>query len=353
MIAKGFYMIKKPILTAVAVCLTISLIILTFLSRTVMTANQVEVTYVNPEKKDIITSCDLTGLVEYENTYEVKYDIPLFVTDVFVSPGENVGANKVLMEVDARELALELKKKEFAVLQAQNSDTGDELEQMRLEIAKEDLAIFREKYPTDGKIRAGFAGMVYSVNAMPGETMEPNTNLTSISGKNSAANVVFYLPEDDAFFFTVGDNALLYYTETYDFDDNSQAFSFMKNSNISGKRYVLKDNLYKFYVPIQSEYIYHGQQIQLKITNKSPVYETVIPCEALHQGSNETFFVYVLKQRNGLFGDEYYPELVNVNVMYGNGIHAAINTVNIRLRDSIVNWSSGYLIPGETVRVLN
>jgi len=344
---------KKPILTAITVCLICALVILTFLSRTIMTANQVEIIYGSPEKKDIITSRDLAGVVEYENVYEVSYDIPLFVTGVFFAPGESVGANKVLMEVDAREFALELKKKEFAVLQAQNSDTGDELGQMRLEIAKEELSLFREKYPTDGKIRAGFAGMVYSVNAVPGETMKPNTSLISISRINSAANVVFYLPEDDAGFFTVGDSALLYYTETYDFDDTSQAFSFMKNSNISGKQYILKDNLYKFYVPIQSEYIYHGQQIQLKITNKSPVYETVIPYEALHQGPNETFFVYVLKQRNGLFGNEYYPEAVNVNVMYENGISAAINTVNIRLRDSIVTWASGYLIPGETVRVLN
>ena len=345
--------IRKPLLTAVAVCLTIALVVLTFLSRTIMTANQAEVIYTNPEKKDILTSRDIVGVVEYEDTYEIAYDIPLLITEVFVSPGESVGTNKVLMEVDARELTLELRKKELAVLQAQNDNTGDELGQMRLEIAEQELALFKAKYPTDGRVRAGIIGTVYNVNAAPGETLEAGVSLASISAGNSAANAVFYLPEDEAKYFAEGDNAILYYTETYDFDDSSQAISFAKNSNISGKQYILKDNIYKYYVPIQSEYLYHGQQIQLKITNKSPVYDVVVPYEALHQGQEETYFVYVLKRRDGLFGDEYYPDVVDVNVMYENGVSAAVSSINIMSRDSVVIWASAYLVPGKAVMVLN
>ena len=345
--------IKKPILTAVAICLTIALVVLTFLSRTIMTRNQIEVMYAAPEKKDILTSRDITGVVEYEDTYEIAYDIPLFITEVYVSPGESVSANKVLMEVDARELELEQRKKELAVMQAQTNGTGDELGQMQLEIAEQELALFLEKYPTDGKVRARGAGVVYSVSAAPGETMEAGTSLASVSGRDSAANAVFYLSEDDAKFFAEGDSAILYYTETYELEGESRAASFAKNSNISGKQYMLKDNLYKFYVPIQSEYLYHGQQIQLKITNKSPVYDVVVPYGALHQNPDETYFVYVLKTRNGLFGDEYYPEIVNVSVMYENGENAAVNSINLSAYDTVITWASAYLVPGESVRVLN
>jgi hypothetical protein len=257
------------------------------------------------------------------------------------------------MEVDARELALELRKKEFAVLLANSENTGDEPGQMRLEIAEGELALFKEKYPADGKIRVGVSGTIYSVNAAPGETMASNTCLASISGKNSAANAVFYLSENEANYFAIGDSAILYYTETYDFNDSSQALSYFKNSNISGKQFVLKDNLYKFYVPVQSDYIYHGQQISLKITNKSPVYEMVLPYEALHQGQDNRYFVYVLKKRDGLFGDEYYPEIVNVSVMYENKINAAVNSLSLSSYENIVTWASGYLVPGVSVRVLN
>ena len=48
--------IKKPILTMVVVCLIIALVVLTFLSRTILTANQIEVMYVKPERNDIVTS---------------------------------------------------------------------------------------------------------------------------------------------------------------------------------------------------------------------------------------------------------------------------------------------------------
>jgi len=160
--------IKKPILTMVAVCLIIALVVLTFLSRTILTANQIEVMYVKPERNDIVTSRDITGVVEFENTYEAVYDIPLIIVDVFVKPGDSVTNNKVLVEIDCRELALELKKKEFAVTQIKNKIANmgitEEL-QTELEIAEEEAAIFKEKYPTDGKIRAKSAGIVYSVNA--------------------------------------------------------------------------------------------------------------------------------------------------------------------------------------------
>ena len=345
--------IEKPILTAVTVCLVCALVVLTFLSRTIMTKNQVEVIYGKPEKTYILTSRDITGVVEYENTYDAIYDIPLKILDIFVQPGDNVGKGKVIMEVDCRELALELKKKELAVMQLKNAGINDELQNLQLEIAEEDILLFKEKYPTDGKIYAQSAGTVYSVNAVKGETMERNTSLASISGKNSKTNVIFYLSEYDAKFFGDGDNAIMYYSETMNYTGEIESLSVTKNSSISGKQFLLKDNIYKFYVPIKSDFIYHGQQIQLKITNKSPVYDMVVPYEAIHQNQDGTYFVYVLKQRSGLFGDEYYPEMVNVNVLYENGIRAAVNSLNVTKSQSILTWSSNYLISGKTVRVLN
>jgi biotin carboxyl carrier protein len=345
---------KKPILTAVAVCLAAALVVLTFLSRTIMTANQAEVMYATPQKTDILTSREITGVVEYEDTYELIYDIPLTVIEVYVSPGDSVGTNKALMEVDARELALELRKKELAVLRLQGIESPDEFQKIELEIAEGELALFREKYPTDGKVRAKAPGTVYGVNAAPGDTMESNASLVSIFEQNSETSVVFYMHEDDAKYFDVGDSAILYYTETFNLNDGtSTTRAIQKNSSISGKQFLLRDNLYKFSIPIESGNVYHGQQIHLKITNKSPIYETVVPYDAVCQKGENEYFVYVLKQRNGLFGDEYYPEIVDVNVLFENGAEAAVSSANIASFVDVVTWKSGYLIPGESVRALN
>jgi len=324
-----------------------------------MTKNQVEVMYINPEKTNILTSRDISGVVEYENTYNAVYDIPLKIIDVLVNPGDNVKTKQVLMEVDYRELVLELKKKELILLQIQNSivngASGNLLEELqaKYEIAKEEVLLFKEKYPTDGKIYAESAGTVYNVNAIKGEIMECNMKLAEISGKDSTANVIFYLSEYDADFFSEGDSAILYYYENVNHTGEIESVSVSRNSSISSKQFILKDNLYKFSVPIKSDYIYHGQQIQLKITTKSPIYETVVPYEAIHKKGDNQYFVYILKKRYGIFGDEYYPDIVDVNVLYENNIKAAITSINITGFHNIAYWSSDYLIAGKTVRVLN
>ncbi|GHV13879.1 hypothetical protein FACS1894219_09260 [Clostridia bacterium] len=351
--------IKKPVLTIITVCLLCALVVLTFLSRTILAANQTEVMYAGPERTDIITYRDITGVVEFENTYEAVYDIPLTVTGVYVKSGDSVTADKILVEVDSRELALELKKKEFTVTQIKNkiADTGitEELK-TELEIAEEEAALYREKYPTDGKIRAKSAGTVYSVNAAKGETILPGVSLAAVSTQNSSANVIFYLSESDAKFFSGSDSAILYYSEIIEnTSEVTQSREVVKNSAVLSKEFILKDNLFKFSVPVETENdsVYHGQQIQVKITNMSPVYDMVIPYEAVHKNSGDTAFVYILKKRDGLFGDEYYPEMVNVNLLYENGVNAAVYSTNITQNDGVVTYASGLLTPGETVRILN
>jgi len=96
-------------------------------------------------------------------------------------------------------------------------------------------------------------------------------------------------------FFGEGDSSVLYYAETFNFDDENRAVPVAKNSATAAKQFLLKDNLYRFSVSIQSEFIYHSQQVHLKITNKSPVYDTVIPYEAIHQNQNGAYYVYILK----------------------------------------------------------
>ena len=345
--------IKKPILTAVTVCLAVALVVLTFLSRTIMTRNQAEVMHARPEKRNIITSRDVTGTVEYEDTYEARYGVAVEVLEVLVRPGDEVRAGQALLEVDAREFGLELRKLELAAQLLEETDNGSELWRMRLELAREEIALYRERHPTDGKVRARSAGTVYAVNAAPGMAMEPGASLVSVSGKSSAASVVFHLPEDDARFFDLGDSAILQYYNTFNLDGSDKAMEIAKNSSISGKQFILKDNLYRFSVPIQNDYVHHGQQVQCKITNRSPIYDNVVPYEALHEGEKGTYFVYALRKRDGLFGDEYRPETVNVKVLFENGANAAVSGLNISTYDDVVVWSSAFLLPGEPVRLLN
>jgi len=313
-----------------------------------MTSGQPLVQAVSPERTEIYTSKTVTGEVQYENTQHLIYDIPLKITEVFVGSGDSVRSGDVIMEVDSRELALELKKKELTVIQLRNQN--DEISQLQLEIAEEDVALFKAKYPTDGKIRAGFAGTIYNINAANGETIPSNIVLASIYDENSPANVIFYLSEDDAEFFDEGDSAVLHFSETLNsgskYATNMQV---KKNSSISSKQFILKDVLYKYTVPITNEFLYHGQRIQLQIINKSAIYDTVIPSSALHRNIEDIYYVFTIKPRDSIWGEEYYTEIVNVELIYDNGVNAAISYIPLLWKEKIVVSSSRFLVPGEIV----
>ncbi|MCL2815682.1 MAG: efflux RND transporter periplasmic adaptor subunit [Oscillospiraceae bacterium] len=349
--------IKKPVLTAITAAAVCILAILTFFSRMIMTSGQASVQAVSPERTEIYTSKDITGEVQYENTQQIVYDVPLKITDVFAGSGDSVENGEVIMEIDNRELAIELKKRELEVMTAKNrleasAAVEDKLLgelRLQLEIAEEELALFTERYPADGKIRAKMSGTIYSLNAAKGETMPPNTVLANIYDQNSRANLIFYLTEDDAKYFSEGDSAILRFAEKINSGGNSMEIEVKKNSSVSSKQFILKDSLYKCTVPIQSDFVWQGQQIGLQIINKSDAYDIVIPSQALNREADDSFYIFIIKPRDGIWGEEYYTEKVNVNVLFDNGVKAAVSETVLLLNAKVVAHSSRPLAPGEIV----
>jgi len=83
------------------------------------------------------------------------------------------------------------------------------------------------------------------------------------------------------------------------------------------------------------------------------VYDRVIPVSAIIPGAFNQKHVYVVRQRKGLFGDENYVILLEVQIIDSNDIYAALGGWNVMAFDDVVISSSRVLTAREVVKVIN
>ena len=84
-------------------------------------------------------------------------------------------------------------------------------------------------------------------------------------------------------------------------------------------------------------------------TQAGEKYRLCIPASALHEKDKQSF-VYLLRQREGILGNEYYVDEVNVKVLDQNENWAAIEEGVVDKDSEIVLSTTKEVKRGETVR---
>jgi len=93
-------------------------------------------------------------------------------------------------------------------------------------------------------------------------------------------------------------------------------------------------------------------RMTLTVNGKPARYGTVVPSEAVIPGAVvNKGYVYIIRQRQGLFGVEDYAKLIEVEIIAADDGHTAISDLIVSKSDDVVVSSSRYLTPGETVKV--
>lgn len=95
-----------------------------------------------------------------------------------------------------------------------------------------------------------------------------------------------------------------------------------------------------------------GQQVTLQSTWQSDNYSMVIPLSALHQDGNGNFYVYTLRQQNGILGVEWHASVLYVEVLDRNSRYAAIESVSLSEETQIILTSTGELKDNAVVRIV-
>ena len=82
-------------------------------------------------------------------------------------------------------------------------------------------------------------------------------------------------------------------------------------------------------------------------------HDKVISNGAIITGAYDKKYVYITRQRKGLFGQEYYAVLLEVSIIDSNDLYAALEGWNVTVFDDVVVSSSKDLTAGEVVKLSN
>ena len=350
---------SRAILTRLTIILFILLVLLTFLSRTIAASMRPTVETTFPRSSDLPESISIIGTVTYPTIQKVVSAGTIRATEIFVEPNDIVSKDAPLCTVDISEYALQNKRFELSILQLRNqlsnSDmpkkTREELN-LHLEILLEEQRLHNERYLADGLITAPCAGIVSQSFITAGQTLPADATIFEILPVDASAEVVFRLAPEEAMLYFVGDEATLLYSAEMEVNGERRIMPVSKNAAIQKKQFDPATQQYLYYVPIGSAQIFEGQEIDVRLTKTTGIFNTVLPKSAVHKGSNGQLFVYILKHRDGLWGDEDYVQELFVDQIAENKTHIAIDGSLLARNESIVVSSSGFLSNGQVVRVV-
>lgn len=167
-------------------------------------------------------------------------------------------------------------------------------------------------------------------------------------------SVIFSLSETDGVLCEVGDEVNLTYTNTVINNGSPTTEEKHDSSFVTKKEYDTEKGEFMFYadLPEGENSFYEGQKIKVDFIVSSDSYDNIITLNAISEDEQGNTVVFVLKQRDGLFGKEYYAERVTVDQLAKNNINAAIEGDDINSYAKIVVSSSKALTSGETVRIV-
>lgn len=85
--------------------------------------------------------------------------------------------------------------------------------------------------------------------------------------------------------------------------------------------------------------------------NGEMYYSAVVPKSTVFTGAENKTYVYVVRQRKGLFGEEYYVVQAEISIQAENDTNVAIGGRNVNGNDNIVLQPDEMLASADVVKV--
>ena len=164
--------LNKKILIRISFIVLFLLILCTFLSKTIYNLSLPYVEAASPEWAELPISSSSEGQVVINNTQEISYNSSLKILSVNVKENDYVKKGDVLFEVDTKEFEISIKKMELNISQLNDSLSEWLSEKDRsklnteLEIAEQELELYKEQVPYDGCIYAQKDGAISKISVV-------------------------------------------------------------------------------------------------------------------------------------------------------------------------------------------
>jgi len=221
-------------------------------------------------------------------------------------------------------------------------DTADsELEAARLELSglQDSLSELRRIKDSGGVIAAPFGGIITEISVNVGDRV-PDTAVLLISDESLPCQLKVTITKEQKKYLSLGDTiSVKLEGESRELEEKIDYLS--ESRSIPEEFEALIDLPENTGVPGASGIISHSET--------GEKYPFCIPVEALHKRDDRNY-VYVLKEREGILGQEYYVDEISVKVADQNDNWAAIEEGGLDQDSRIIISSTKEFEKGDVVR---
>mgnify|MGYP002510779982 FL=1 len=216
-----------------------------------------------------------------------------------------------------------------------------ELETARLEqiILSEKLQEYQKVLDDQGVITAPFGGVVTKIAVGAGERI-PDTALLLLSDESLPCQLKILLDKEQKKYISLGDQVLVSLEGKG--RELEEKVDYLAASELSPEKY-------EALITLPEGTGIPGLSGTISRTESGEKYRLCIPAAAVHSEDNRNY-VYVLKEREGILGQEYYVDEMNVSVIDKNDNWAAIEEGTVDKESRIILSATKEVKTGESVR---
>jgi len=265
--------------------------------------------------------------------------------------------NQLRQEVRAAEQAVEdallsqedeLQAAQRDVNDARSSASGNysaagDLARLDREYLEKEISELQELLDADGWIYARENGKITALCVSTGQRT-PDIAQLLYTPDNGQRMLQAQLSEEQSRYVSVGTRMQLSYETISGGRQNREGIVSYIETLESGDTMVQLD--------VTEQGLDLGQQVTLNSNWQSENYEFVIPVSALQKDANNNYFIYTLRQQNGILGTEWHAAKLYINVIDQNKIYAAIESAALSADTDIIITTSADLKDNAVVRVI-
>lgn len=224
------------------------------------------------------------------------------------------------------------------VLQEDNADATLSVYRTELAAMQEKIAAYREVLDNEGKITAPMAGTVTDVYVQAGGRV-PDTASFLLADDEVPCQFSVTLSKEDKSYVNLGDDVKLELNGRKKID--AKVDYLQENENMPGT--------YTAIVKLPEETGVPGLSGKLTCSKTGEKYPVCVSLAALHS-ENGRYFLYVVNEREGILGTEYYMEEITVSVVDQNDKFAALEGA-VSDESLILESSTKEVKKGDVVRL--
>ena len=216
-----------------------------------------------------------------------------------------------------------------------------ELETARLEqtVLSEKLQEYQKVLDNQGVVTAPFGGVVTKIAVGAGERI-PDTSVLLLSDESLPCQLKILLDKEQKKYISLGDQVLVSLEGKS--KELEEKVDYLAASELSPEKY-------EAFITLPEGTGIPGLSGTVSRSESGEKYRFCIPTVAVHSENNRNY-VYVLKEREGILGQEYYVDEINVSVIDKNDNWAAIEEGTVDKESKIILSATKEVKTGESVR---